>query len=103
VKPPPAHRTTTAQLQAVYPFISEQSLGCTAVWLGRDLLGGSFCFDPWDLYRRGKLTNPNLLVMGQVGRGKSTFVKTFLWRQVAFGRQVWVPSTALRQVQMSRA
>jgi hypothetical protein len=58
--------------------------------IGRDLLGGSFCFDPWDLYRRGVLTNPNLLVVGQVGRGKSTFVKTFIWRQVAFGRQAWV-------------
>jgi type IV secretory pathway VirB4 component len=53
-------------------------------------LGGSFCFDPWDLYRRGVLTNPNLIVLGQVGRGKSTFVKTFLWRQAAFGRQAWV-------------
>jgi type IV secretory pathway VirB4 component len=36
------------------------------------------------------LTNPNLLVVGQVGRGKSTFVKTFVWRQAAFGRQAWV-------------
>jgi Helicase HerA, central domain len=90
MKPPPAHRTTTAQLQAVYPFVRERSLGCGRVWLGRDLLGGSFCFDPWDLYHRGLLTNPNLLVLGQVGRGKSTFVKTFIWRQVAFGRQVWI-------------
>ncbi|HUZ19671.1 MAG TPA: hypothetical protein VMU75_03755 [Acidimicrobiales bacterium] len=53
-------------------------------------MGGSFCFDPWVLYRRGVLTNPNLIVMGQVGRGKSTFVKTFVWRQMAFGRQSWV-------------
>ena len=36
------------------------------------------------------LTNPNLIVLGQVGRGKSTFVKTFIWRQVAFGRQAWI-------------
>jgi hypothetical protein len=58
--------------------------------IGRDLLGGSFCFDPWDLYRRGVLTNPNLIVLGQLGRGKSTFVKTLVWRQVAFGRQAWI-------------
>src|SRR5215471_4743397 len=89
-KPPPAHRTTTAQLQAVYPFVAQNGPGCTGPWIGRDLLGGSFCFDPWDLYRRGVLTNPNLIVLGQVGRGKSTFIKTFLWRQVAFGRQAWV-------------
>jgi len=54
------------------------------------VLGGSFHFDPWALYRRGDLTNPNLIVMGQVGRGKSTFVKTLVWRQMAFGRQSWV-------------
>jgi hypothetical protein len=90
MKPPRAHRTTTAQLQAVYPFVAGSDLGCTGPWIGRDLLGGSFCFDPWDLYRRGVLTNPNVIVLGQVGRGKSTFVKTFVWRQVAFGRQAWI-------------
>lgn len=90
MKPPPAHRTTTAQLQAIYPFVAHGSLGCSGPWIGRDLLGESFCFDPWDLYRRGLVTNPNLVVLGQVGRGKSTFVKTFVWRQVAFGRQAWV-------------
>jgi hypothetical protein len=58
--------------------------------MGRDLLGGTFHFDPWDLYQRGLLTNPNLLVLGQVGRGKSTFVKTFVWRQLAFGRKAWI-------------
>jgi hypothetical protein len=36
------------------------------------------------------LTNPNMVVIGQIGRGKSSFVKTYLWRQQAFGRQAWV-------------
>jgi type IV secretory pathway VirB4 component len=58
--------------------------------MGRDLFGGPFCFDPWDLYRRGVLTNPNLIVLGQLGRGKSTFVKTFVWRQLAHGRHAWI-------------
>jgi hypothetical protein len=53
-------------------------------------LGGSFCFDPWDLYRQGVLTNPNLIVLGQVGRGKSTLVKALIWRQIAWGRQAWI-------------
>ena len=70
--------------------MGEGGLGADGALIGRDLLGGSFCFDPWALYRRGILTNPNLLVVGQVGRGKSTFVKTLVWRQVAFGRQAWV-------------
>jgi hypothetical protein len=29
-------------------------------------------------------------VFGQIGRGKSSFVKTFLWRQAVFGRRAWV-------------
>ena len=44
-----------------------------------------FFYDPFRLYRAGLLTNPNMLVVGQIGRGKSAFVKSFLWRQAAFG------------------
>ncbi len=58
--------------------------------IGRDLLGGLFCFDPWDLYRLGVITSPNAVVLGQLGRGKSTFIKTLVWRQLAFGRQAWI-------------
>src|SRR5208282_611447 len=38
----------------------------------------------------GVLTNPNMVVFGQIGRGKSSFVKTYLWRQSVFGRRAWV-------------
>ena len=42
------------------------------------------------MYRRGVLTNPNMVVIGQIGRGKSAFVKTYLWRLAVFGRRAWV-------------
>jgi hypothetical protein len=87
---PPAHRATTATLQAAYPFVAGGGLGARGVYVGRDLHGGSFCFDPWELYRLGILTNPNMIVVGQIGRGKSTFVKTFVLRQMVFGRQAWI-------------
>ena len=87
---PPPHRATTANLQAAYPFVAGEGLGARGTYLGRDLHGGAFCFDPWELYRSGLLTSPNVMVVGQIGRGKSTFVKTFLWRQLAFGRQAWI-------------
>jgi hypothetical protein len=90
MRPPPAHRATTAHLQAVFPFITEGGLTAEGPLIGRDLLGGPFCFDPWELYRIGRITNPNLLVLGQLGRGKSTFVKTLVWRQVARGRRAWI-------------
>jgi hypothetical protein len=90
VKAPPAHRATTAHLQAVYPFVAEGGPGSRGVYIGRDLFGGAFCFDPWELYSAGVLTSPNVLVLGQIGRGKSTFVKAFLWRQQVFGRRAWI-------------
>jgi hypothetical protein len=87
---PPPHRATTANLQAAYPFVAGAGLGARGTYLGRDLHGGAFCFDPWELYRAGVLTSPNVMVVGQIGRGKSTFVKTFVWRQLVFGRQAWI-------------
>ncbi|HMC38251.1 MAG TPA: ATP-binding protein [Acidimicrobiales bacterium] len=90
MRPPPSHRATTANLQAVYPFVSEGPIGDQGPLVGRDVLGAPFSFDPWELYRAGRLTNPNILVLGQVGRGKSSFVKALVWREVAFGRRAWI-------------
>ena len=86
----PAHQVTTRNLGAAYPFIAEAGLGQRGVVVGDDLLGGSFVFDPFELYAAGVVSNPNMVVFGQIGRGKSAFVKTFLWRQAVFGRRAWV-------------
>jgi hypothetical protein len=86
----PAHQITTRNLGAAYPFIAEAGLGQRGVVIGDDLLGGSFVFDPFELYAQGVISNPNMVVFGQIGRGKSAFVKTFLWRQAVFGRRAWV-------------
>jgi hypothetical protein len=86
----PAHQVTTRNLGAAYPFIAEAGLGQRGTVIGDDLLGGSFVFDPFELYAAGLVSNPNMVVFGQIGRGKSSFVKTFLWRQAVFGRRAWV-------------
>src|SRR6202012_4100774 len=86
----PAHQVTTRNLGAAYPFIAEVGLGQRGVVIGDDLLGGSFVFDPFELYAQGVVSNPNMVVFGQIGRGKSAFVKTFLWRPAVFGRRAWV-------------
>src|SRR6516165_2390278 len=87
---PPPHRGTTAALQAVYPFVAEPGLGAGGAYIGQDLLGGAFAYDPWELYRAGRVTSPNAIVIGQIGRGKSALVKSYLWRELVFGRQAWV-------------
>jgi type IV secretory pathway VirB4 component len=85
----PVHRVTTAHLQAAYPFISEGGLGSRGVYIGRDVFGGSFCFDPWTLYGK-EITGPNMLVIGQIGYAKSSLVKCYIWRQMLFGRTAWI-------------
>ncbi len=85
----PGHRGTTAHVQAAYPFVAEGGLGGRGVYIGRDVYGGSFCYDPWELYGK-ELTSPNAVVIGIVGRAKSSLVKTYVLRQSVFGRQAWI-------------
>ncbi len=86
----PRHEATTAQLGATYPFVASSPLRTERVLIGRDLYGSVFSYDPFDLYRSGELTNPNMVVLGQVGRGKSALVKSYLYRQFAQGRRIIV-------------
>lgn len=85
----PRHRATTAQLCSAYPFQAEAGLGARGVYLGTNLLtgGGGFVFDPFEAYDARLVTNPNMLVAGEPGTGKSATVKSFLYRSVGvFGR-----------------
>lgn len=88
-----SHQATTAHLRAVMPFQAASGLGGRGVYLGRDTSGAAFCFDPFDLYDRGVLTGPAMVVLGEIGRGKSALVKSYLYRQCGvFGRQAIVLS-----------
>jgi type IV secretory pathway VirB4 component len=86
----PGHRCTTRHAQAIYPFVNAGGLGGRGVFIGRDSGGGAFCFDPWVLYREGVLDDPNVIVLGKLGQGKSALVKTLLWRMLLFGRRAFV-------------
>lgn len=86
----PRHESTTAQLGSAYPFVFGSPPPTDRVVIGRDLSGSVYAYDPFDLYRAGFLTNPNMVVLGQVGRGKSALVKSYLYRQYAFGRRIVV-------------
>jgi hypothetical protein len=70
--------------------MADAGLGARGVYVGRDLFGGAFVYDPWELYGAGALTNPNMVVVGQIGRGKSSLLKSLLWRQRVFGCHAWV-------------
>jgi hypothetical protein len=80
----PRHRATTRHLASLYPAQTEPGLGPDGVFLGVDELAGgaAFCFDPFTMYTNGLLENPNMLICGEPGFGKSTAVKTFLFRMI---------------------
>lgn len=78
----PRHRTTTAHLGAAYPFQAEAGLGPRGILLGTNATAGdaAFCFDPFELYTAKAVTNPNVVVVGEPGSGKSAALKCFLHR-----------------------
>ena len=83
------HRASTAQLQALFPFVSEQGLGIRGAWIGHELFGAPFYFDPIEMHNVGelRLTDPNLCIFGEIGNGKSTLVKALCRRLSVFGYQ----------------
>ncbi|MFI1890234.1 ATP-binding protein [Streptomyces jumonjinensis] len=89
----PAHRMTTAIASGAYPFLAEGGLGADGIYIGRDVHAeAAFSFDPFTLY--GKIdgfTNPNVLLAGVIGQGKSALAKSFALRSIAFGYRVYVP------------
>ncbi len=88
----PRHQDTSATLSGHYPFLAEGGLGSTGTFIGQDLYsGGSFVYDPWELYRQGIITAPNLILAGIVGSGKSSLAKALYTRALPFGRRVYIP------------
>jgi hypothetical protein len=88
----PAHAATSATLAGAYPFLAEAGLGSRGMLVGTDLLSGAaFVYDPWVLYNAGHLTNPNVLLAGVIGTGKSSLAKALVTRANAFGVQAYVP------------
>jgi type IV secretory pathway VirB4 component len=71
-----------AHLCSVYPFQVDTGFGDRGVLMGTNITGGmsGFFFDPFEFYTQRHLTNPNMIVMGSVGFGKSATVKALIRR-----------------------
>jgi hypothetical protein len=86
------HRATSDVLAGAYPFLAEAGLGAEGVLIGQDSWSAAaFVYDPWVLYGASVLTNPNQLLAGVIGKGKSMLAKSLATRSIAFGRKVYVP------------
>jgi type IV secretory pathway VirB4 component len=78
---------TTRHAPAVAAGLHDAGGTVQGMVVGTCSLGGPYHFDPFDAYAEGLVTNPNVLVAGQVGRGKSALVKCLLARALAAGRR----------------
>ena len=88
----PAVAVTTRHSVSAYPWQAQSRLPESGVVVGINHLAGgtAFSYDPWEYYAAGVLTGPNMVVLGQLGKGKSALVKSYLSRQLLAGRAAFV-------------
>ena len=80
------YRASTAEVGAIFPFVGGDPLPPTGAALGVDTRTGSgFCVDPMAWVLAQITSNPNLMLFGKPGTGKSTIVKAILFRLMHFG------------------
>ena len=82
------YRMTSEQVGGIWPLISSDGLPPTGALMGLDYLsGGAFYADPigWTLAGAAGVTNPNIMIFGAPGQGKSGTVKIFSLRMMTYG------------------
>lgn len=87
----PVHRGSTGQLQGLYPWLYGASMPPVGIYMGYDCLtGGAFSCHPIEWLHRQHVTNPNFLVTGVPGTGKSATIKAMAMRLMACGIRSFV-------------
>ena len=84
------HWATSADLSSLRLPAHDAGTGLAGRSLGQLQFGREFVLDPFDAYAAGLVSNPNVIVSGSIGAGKSTVVKMMLDRALARGRRVVV-------------
>ena len=87
----PDLRVSTATASVAYPFLAQAPLTHKGTFLGTNLgTGAPFTFSPFELYRDGLITNPNILVAGEIGSGKTNTTCALTLRSIPLGYKVAV-------------
>jgi hypothetical protein len=89
--PVPVHRGSTAQVQGLYPWLYGGSLPPAGAYIGVDCLtGGAFSCHPLAWLAGGLVSNPNVVVTGVPGAGKSATIKALALRLMPYGVRAFV-------------
>ncbi|OLM08441.1 ATP-binding protein [Pseudonocardia sp. Ae505_Ps2] len=82
----PVYRATAAEVGGLFPLLAANGVPAIGARLGYDTQsGGAFYVHPTEWVLRGMVTNPNLVVFGEPGRGKSSTVVALMLRMMLFG------------------
>ena len=84
------HWATSRDLDRLRLSAHDAGTGLDGRSLGAPLRGTQFVLDPFDAYSAGLVSNPNMVVAGSIGAGKSTIVKMMVDRGLSRGRRVVV-------------
>ena len=87
----PVFRGSTGQVQGLYPFLYGASMPPVGAYIGVDCLsGGAFSCHPIEWLHAGLVSNPNILITGVPGAGKSATIKALSLRLMAYGVKTFV-------------
>ena len=85
----PGLRVSTATASVAYPFLAQAPLTHKGTFLGTNLgTGAPFPCSPFELYRDGLIPNPNILVAGEIGSGKTNTTCALTLRSIPLGYKV---------------
>ncbi|WP_231104721.1 ATP-binding protein [Haloechinothrix halophila] len=80
------YQAATSEIGGLFPLLAANGIPAVGARIGYDTLsGGAFYAHPIEWVLRGLATNPNCVVFGEPGRGKSSTVVAFLLRMMLFG------------------
>jgi hypothetical protein len=83
---PRVYRAATAQLAGLYPFLYGGAMPAVGPYIGTNLItGAAFSCHPIAWLHAGLITNPNLLITGIPGAGKSAHIKALSLRLMSYG------------------
>ena len=97
------HWVSSRDLESLRLPAHDAGTGLEGRSLGEALGGRDFVFDPFDAYDAGLVSNPNVVVAGSIGAGKSTVVKMMLDRALARRRRVVVVDPKGEYAALARA
>lgn len=80
------YQAATHEIGGLFPLLAANGIPAVGARIGYDTLsGGAFYCHPIEWVLRGLATNPNIVVFGEPGRGKSSTVVALMLRMMLFG------------------